>query len=224
MADRKAKLAVGSLLLDFNLYPRAEIDKYHVRELQAALEAGVTLPPLLVDTKSKRVVDGFHRVKAFLRLYGVTAKIECVLRDYLAENDMLRDAMALNSAHGRALSRYDKAHAIQLADGLGLSREDTAKALSMTVERVESLLLERTTASGEVLKRTMAHFAGDTLLPEQAAYNRGAGGMDQLFYIRQVIALVESNSIDWERHTVVSALRRLSEALEKALSVAAKAD
>ena len=140
------------------------------------------------------------------------------LREYDDDAAMLKDAMTLNASHGRTLTVYDKTRCLLLAQELGISREVVSVVLNITRERAEHLLLTRVAATGEVLKRTMGHFAGATLTSEQADHNTyRAGGMDQLFYINQVIALIETDSIDWARANVKERLEFLSERLSEKL-------
>jgi len=213
------KIKATKMVKDYNLYPRQSVDAYHVREIRNALQAGHSLPPIILDKASLRVVDGFHRLAAYQQEYGPDVEIPCALKEYANEGEIFSDALRLNSEHGRALTVYDKARAVGIGDNLGLSRDTLSGVLHITKDRIEKLLLSRMTASGDVVKHTMAHFAGRELTSEQRAFNRDrAGGLDQLFYINQVVALLETNSIDWARERVVAGLRHLSGLLEKELT------
>jgi len=75
-------------------------------------------------------------------------------------------------------------------------------------------------ASKDVLKRTVAHFAGQEMTEDQRDYARRAGGLDQAFYINQVVALIESNSLDMSRKNVRASLEKLKVAV-RALRIAA---
>ena len=91
------------LVQDYDLYPRAQVDGYHVREIAEALEAGVSMPPVIAEKGTKRVVDGFHRIRAAQKIHGATAKIEVVFKVYGSEAELFREAMRLNADHGRNL-------------------------------------------------------------------------------------------------------------------------
>lgn len=216
--DKKATIKASKLILDYGIYPRHEIDTYHVREMLESLRAGKSLPPVLVDKASLRVVDGFHRVSAFMKFEGPDAKVPCVMREYASEKEMFTEAITLNASHGRTLTVYDKVRCLSVGLEMGLKRENLAEVLNLTIERAEGLLEYRVAAKGEPLKYTMRHLAGEKLTAGQASYNKDkAGGLDQLFYINQVINLLESGSVDWGRATVVAALKRLDSLLEQAL-------
>jgi len=220
MTEVIKRIKVTDLVLDYSLYPRHHLDDYHTREMVEAINAGVIFPPIVADKASMRVVDGFHRARAYRRKYGTEAEIDAILRKYASEADMFEDAMKLNSAHGRNLTAFDKARSIRRAQDLEISEERTVKALNITHDRYAQLIQQHWSADGEVLKYTLSHMAGKDTTQEQRDFNIGkAGGMDQLFYINQVIALLETGSIDWERERVKVGLRRLYEILEKKLSV-----
>lgn len=213
------RMKAVELKFDYNLYARQRIDPYHVNEMVEGLKAGSIFPPVVADSASKRIVDGFHRVRALLKLYKEQAEVDVFLKDYGSEAEMYEDAMKFNSTHGRNLTSYDKAHCILRARELGLSDETISKALKLTTNRIASLIQERWTAEEDVLKRTMAHFAGKEITAEQRAFISKAGGMDQLFYIHQVVALLETDSIDWDRESVVKAIKKLQELLNEKLAV-----
>jgi len=219
--NKVVRIKVAELIIDYNLYPRQKIDPYHVSEMVESLKAGAIFPPVVADSESKRVVDGFHRCAALQRLYKEKAEVDVRLKKYLSEAQMYEEAMRLNSTHGRNLTSYDKAHCILKGRELGLSDDRIADALHITTDRISTLIEERWTADKNVLKATMSHMAGKKLTPEQRDFIPKAGGMDQLFYINQVLALVETDSVDWGREQVVKTLKRLYEALSKALKVEA---
>lgn len=216
------KMRVAELVFDFSIYPRTQISSVHVTELRDALDAGVSLPPIIVDKDSKRIVDGFHRVMAVRRRDKEKAVIEVVLVSYKNTGALIAAAIEANSQHGRALSVYEKTRCIILAEEAGVSRARVLKALHLTKRRAEELLLERVTADGAVMKRTMAHLAGKETTAAQRDYNaKRAGGMNQLFYINQVIALLETDSIDLSRESIVQALHVLRDLIEAKVSVVA---
>jgi len=208
------KLPASTLIQDFRLYPRANVDDQHVREMAEAIRAGAILPPIIIDAKSKRIIDGFHRLRAHQRVGGTAVVVSVNEQQYETDVAMFQSAMELNSAHGKNLSIYDKTRCLVLAAELGIEREKAAGSLNITMKKADSLLLERVAADGEVLKRTMAHLAGEHLTEAQSSTNQRAGGMNQLFYINQVVALLESDSIDWSRPNIVEQLQKLSGLLD----------
>lgn len=220
MKETTRTVKASRLVLDYKLYPREEIRSYHVRQIVEALEAGAILPPIIVDRKSKRVVDGFHRVRAYQQIYGPDAQIPAILKTYESEAEMFAEAVALNTVHGWGLTPYDRARAIARAEELKMEPEVIAKALNMTREHLAELKATRMAfyqTKPAMLKRTTAHLAGEELTEKQLEYNLRAGGMSQTFYINQVIGMLEAEAVDWERETVVKALKHLYKLLEKEL-------
>lgn len=216
MKETTRTIKASRLVFDYSFYPREEIRSYHVRQIVEALEAGAMLPPIVVDRKSKRVVDGFHRVRAYQEIYGQDAKIPVILKTYETESEMFAEAVALNATHGWGLTPYDRARAIARAEELKMEPAVIAKALNMTPEHLAELKATRMAfyqMKPTMLKRTTAHLAGDELTEKQLEYNRRAGGMSQTFYINQVIAMLEADAVDWERETVVKALKHLHQLL-----------
>jgi hypothetical protein len=217
---KQTKVKASKLVLDYTLYPREQIQSYHVGQIAEALEAGTVLPPIVVDRKSQRITDGFHRVKAYRKVFGKDAQIPAVFKDYESEAEMFADAIVLNAAHGKNLTPYDRARCIARAEELNMAPDEVARALNMTVESLGELKAERLAyfhAKPIVLKRTTAHLAGEELTDDQMEYNRRSGGMNQDFYINQLIGMLEADAVDWESEKVVGALKRLKELLDKSL-------
>ncbi len=218
------KIKVSRLLLDYEFYPRDRIESFNVNQMAESLRVGLELPPITVDRKSKRVVDGFHRVRAYQKVYGVDSKIPAELKDYKDDAEMFCDAIRLNANHGRQLSSYDRARCIAKAEALKLEPEIIASVLNMTLERMGEMKAQRFATykmEPRVLKRTTAFLAGKELSDDEVQYNIKAGGMHQTFYINQVIAMLEADTVNWENPRVSTALKKLYDLLDKALMVKA---
>lgn len=216
---------ISELVFDFDLYPRGKVDSTHASEIAGAIEAGAELPPLVIDKKSKRVIDGFHRGRAYIRLHGPDHKTLCIEKTYKSESDMFVDAMRYNASHGRALSQHDKAHCLLIAQRFKIDAGTVANALNITPARIEQLTTERMgrVAAAPVkgkprtqpvaLKATIRHMAGKKLTQPQAEANNKLSGMNQAFYANQLIALLENNLIDASNDNVTQALDKLYELL-----------
>jgi hypothetical protein len=210
--------------MDYSIYPRERLNNYHVEELIEAIKAGVKLPLIRADKDTLKVVDGWHRIEAFKKLYGDTATIETELIKYGSVAEMFQDAIRLNASHGQSLSVMDEAHCLSKAQEFHLEQAAVATLLNITIERATEIVSNRLAISGEgsvVLKGSTAYLAGRNLTKEQENYNRKAGGMHQSFYINQVIAMLESDAVDWDDTRVVSGLKKLEKLLESSLKAAA---
>lgn len=214
---------VSELVLDFAVYPRVSVDTQHIGYMKESLEAGVTMPPVVICAKSLRVVDGFHRVRSYMGLYGAEHMVEVIEKKYRNDAELLADAMRFNAFHGRTLNRFDRVHCVLLAEKYKLTLDQTAAALGMTVETLGEL---RTVRVAEVmspakklepvpLKRTIQHMAGKTLTPEQMEANRHLSGMNQLFYVNQVISLIENDLLDLKHKELLDRLKHLAELIRK---------
>lgn len=137
MPVRKVKLA--ELVEDWDIYPRHNYDSGYVRQLADALAAGETLPPPVVARKGMRIVDGWHRVRAYRRHLGAGAEIDADVRSYSSEADIVRDAVRLNSKHGRKLDEQDKARSALLLERHGVVIEEIKVILSMPVEKIRTI-------------------------------------------------------------------------------------
>lgn len=215
------KVKAGELVLDFDLYPRNNVDSHNVGVLVNALAAGATLPPVVIDKKSKRVIDGFHRVRAYLRHLGELAEIEVIARSFKDDAEMFLEAMRYNSSHGVQLDQCDRTHCIIIAERLRIPMEAVAGALHMPADKLGELRTSRTAINGKLvvpLKQTVRHFAGKQLTKRQVEANVKLSGMNQQFYANQLIELLESRMLDTSDERLVERLRVLHGLLDDVLA------
>ena len=202
----------AELVLDFDVYPRPSIDSQHISEMCEAMKAGYEFPPVVADKKSKRVADGFHRVRTALRVQGTDAEISVVFKSYRTDKALYRDAMRYNARHGKNLTQYDRAHCAIIGEKMGLTVAEIAADLAVTVDRIEGLMLRKTARSNGdrvALKRTIRHKAGEKLTRKQQKANEALGGMNQLFYVNQLIMLIENDLLDRKNETLMERMEHL---------------
>ena len=228
------KMEVARLILDFNLYPRLQVDSQHAGYMVESLRAGLELPPVIVDEKSLRVIDGFHRITAIKRFNKEKGMVSVILKKYASEGDMFVDAMLYNGTHGRTLTQYDRTHCIIRAEELKLDMSIIAGALSMSIDKIKELREHRVGVfvpaspmnkkTGKIvrvksksfpiqLKRTIEHKAGQVLTEVQIEANEKLSGMDQSFYVNQLITLIESDLLNRESERLMERLECLYELL-----------
>lgn len=214
-------MKAAELVLDFDLYPRNNVDTSNVRAMVDALAAGVELPPVIIDRKSKRVIDGFHRTKAALRFHGDDAEIVVIEKNYATEAAMFLDAMKYNASHGARLDSADRARCTIIAERLSIPTEAVAGALHTSVDKIGALRTDRTArdCSGMTipLKSTIRHMAGKKLTKRQEETNTRSSGMNQVFYVNQVIDLIEAKLLNMEDEGLMERMRVLHGLLEKIL-------
>lgn len=212
------KHKLSELVLDYELYPRGDVDSHHVTEIAFAIDAGAKVPPIVIDKESKRIVDGFHRWKALNRLYGQEHETQCIEKIYASDRELFIDAMRYNASHGRALTQHDKGRCLALAKGLGIAEKDAREVLNLSEARAAQLVPGRvaTIGTGKVqLKQTIKHMAGQELTSGQVDANEKLSGMNQLFYVNQIITLIENDLIDEENDDLAKGLTKLHGLLGK---------
>ncbi len=210
------KRKLSELVLDFDLYPRKSIDTHHAKEMQHAVEAGTALPPIIIDKKSKRIADGFHRHRVYTRLFGPDAEVDVIEKNYASDADLFLDAIRYNVSHGMRMDTCDKTHCIILAKHLRIAVAAVAAALCMDVKRVAELKTTRTATVGNLnqsvpIKRTIQHMAGKELTAPQAKANDALSGMHQTFYVNQIITLIENDLLDTADEKLMDRLKVLGE-------------
>lgn len=212
------KVKASSLVLDFNLYPRHHLDEQCIADYVDALKAGEKFPPVIVDKKSNRVVDGFKRTTAALRFGGDDADIEVEVRSYPDQAALLLESISLNANHGMRFSHYDARRCIVLCRQLKIEPVRMAAALRMTPDRLERFAEGiHTGRSGEEIpgKQASMHLVDEFVTKRQADGIRKAGGNNQLFMVNQVINLIESNLLDQSNERLLERLAHLGELLNQ---------
>jgi len=206
-------IPIGKLVIDFDIYPRAEVDSQHVAYLAEALRAGNTLPALIVEKKTYRIADGVHRYRAHMQVFGADHEVEAIEKTYASDAELFLDAARYNSGHGRILTMFDRTHCLLKADQLKIEPDQIASALQITIEKLGELRTGRVgnlRHGGDVpLKRTIQHMAGQRLTKPQMEANRKLSGMNQMFYVNQLILLLENDLLDVENEKLLDALARL---------------
>jgi hypothetical protein len=144
----KRAVPLAQLLEDMSVYPRHTVDDVYVSQLAEALRAGANLPLVVAEASSKRIVDGWHRVRAYRKVLGAEGVIDVDLRTFKDEAELLLAAISMNAAHGRKLDRIDQVRSVLLAQEAGVAAPRIALALNITPARVETLRVRVAFVSG----------------------------------------------------------------------------
>jgi|TARA_Y100000034_G_C6827649_1_gene373315 hypothetical protein len=213
-------VSIATLLIDETLYPRHKLSEHNVRMLKDAKIAGANLPPIVVDRETKKVVDGWHRLKAFQAL-GLQ-EIEAIVKPFATERDMFVEAVTINAAHGYKLTVWDQARSIQRLREMGADMQVIAKSLAISPKRLEKLY-ERVGIDGagekRPLKRSVRHLTGKKMTDEQVAYNEGsAPGLDFTALLSQIIRGLEANSINLKDENTSRLFERMCELYHERMS------
>jgi len=230
MGDRTKKVKVLELIQDWKLWPRHEagkLDVTNVAKLKEILVSGRKFnTPIVVDAKSLRIIDGFHRAKALLDVFGDDAEIEVILRDYGDDEVAMRiDAAHFANSGSLQLTPKDKVHF-----ALGMRRDHVpwpliAEALDMDVERVRKLVEGRSIMTQDGVKIAVSaaaaplaeHLEGRKANSDQEHFARTANGSPPMMHARMLLnALRARGAIDYDENTV-GVLRELADAIAEIL-------
>ena len=222
------QIPVSEPVEDMSIYPRHTVDSTHVTSLVAAREAGETLPPIVLDKASRRIVDGWHRNRAEIRFGGPEAMIAAIIIDYPDKAAIILDAVRRNAAHGRRLDAVDRTRSVIMLRCAGCDDGQIADALNLTQGRVEKLSVRLATApksshtvvpgtSQVVLKRPVAHLAGRSITRTQANAMRSVPGTSYTLLARQLREALENRLANLDDENLVSELRALQDAIATTL-------
>lgn len=223
--ERVIAVKLGQLKEDFSVYPRADVDSGHTSQIAEAMRIGITMPQIIVEDKTFRIVDGMHRARGLYKIHGEkkgkALDIRVIARTYASNKELFLDASSLNASHGRSLTGYDKKHAILLAEKLGIATVLIASALNTTVERVKECRATCATVDSTrvvtPLKAPIRHMEGREITQQQADAIPHLGGNQQMFYVNQLLLLIETGMLDLENQPLMEKLELLSEKLSDLL-------
>jgi hypothetical protein len=192
-----AKLAIDKIVLDLTLYPRSGISEFNVSRLLAALKSGARLPPLIVERRTHRLVDGRHRLEAYKRAKLKT--IEVAEKVYTNDADLFADAVRCNVGHGEPLDHFSIRNAIIRLTEYGYTRDAITEVVRMPADRLEKIergfAIEASSGKPLALKGGLSHLAGQRLTPDQVQANRSHSGGKAIFYVRQLISLMQNDLV-----------------------------
>lgn len=211
---KQERVSLDKLTFDAEFYPRTQTNSVVINQYAEAIQNGALMPPIRVEAGSYRIIDGVHRWEALKRLGIEEALVQVEATD--GDADFYERAVTANIAHGRALSPFEKERAALRFEELGMERVAIAGILQLSVDRIGEI--KRNCArlpdgSAEPLKRTIHHMAGLTLTPQQIQANNRLGGMQQLFYVNQIITLIDAGLIDTGNPNLMFKLEELYEKL-----------
>lgn len=223
-AEKVVDVKVIELIFDWNVYPRYEsesLDHTNLQRMKKAMVAGIKLPPIIINEKDNRIVDGFHRTKAMISLYGDGATIRAIKRTYISESDMFLDSARLNACHGLPLSPRDKVHVLQKARRFKIPTAKIAESLGMDTDAAMEFLRKRTAVaqSGEKIPLSggALALAGKTLTKEQEYYVRkSCNGTSAQLYSRLLLNALKADAIIFSEK-IIEQLKELRLVIEKIL-------
>jgi len=195
-------IKTAEILVDETLYPRHKISSGNVSSIKEALLAGGEgIPPILINAKTKVLVDGMHRLLANKAVYGEDGKIQAELKSYASRKEMVEDAIRVNARQGLRLTAWDMARSINMMLDQRFAADHICEVLCISRNRYDDLSsrLKRVKGTSEIVavKANNPKLASqETITKEQAEFVKGPmSGMPIEFHLRQIIAAFESDSI-----------------------------
>jgi len=195
------KLKALELVVDWNLWPRheaQELDSTNIKRMIDALDAGKKLPPIIVNAKDYRIVDGFHRTKAHLKFYGDEAEIECIVKQYKNEADMFLESIETNAHHGLPLSPKDIVHAYLKARRMKIPPKVIAESIGINPDILEKLIIKRSATNPDGEKIALAYgasnFAGKQLTTKDMVAVKSSNGIMPEAYCTMLMNALNSDS------------------------------
>lgn len=175
---------LSDLVEDLAVYPRSRVSSTNVANIVNAMESGEQLPPIIADRVTLKIIDGFHRRRALLRLLGKDASTIVEFRDYDTDATMLAAAAALNTCHGLPLGEYEKREVVLRLGELGEDDDVIALALRVPPTKIEQIRIQVATVVTETreplrlqpLKRSTAWMQGGAMTESQARAHKSAPG------------------------------------------------
>lgn len=214
------KIQMSLLVCDFNIYPRGTkggVDKVLVGTYAQGMRSGAKFPPIDVDRKTKRIVDGWHRYEAHKRVVGDTP-IRCRLFDFKSEEEMFLHAFRVNFHHGKNLSQWDVKHCIALAHQMNIDLERLQEiATSYDIEELAGDVRE--TRQGVVIpiKSEITKFVppGKKLTKAQEEINETKSRDSFLTTIRNTVRIIRARCFSKDDEITMSELWTLHQLLSK---------
>ena len=211
------------LVLDYSLYPRNSLVQHNLAGIRETLQANgeYTLPPVIADTETRKVVDGFHRITSVLKEFGEDADIEVEFEDFDNDGDLFLRAVQLNVGHGQQISKYEKVLSWKrLEEDYGFTREFIASHMQITLRSMGDTIAKKVTIDGTVTKNTLQHVVDEKvpMTKGQKIANNKSGGWNQTYYINQVANLLENDAVNWDNANVRGALEKLHALLNEVMN------
>lgn len=223
-AGTEEKLRLDALVEDLKVYPRGAVSDLRADDLAYALDAGATFPPIVIDRKTRKIVDGFHRRRAYRKRFGKDAEVICLVRDFASDAEMLLESARLNSGHGQPLGRNDQRVVAIRARQLGAENDEIAAALGITAQRLTAITIRVAQSDeGDVpLKRGAEHLSGRYLTKDQVDEIRKMRGAPIAAKARELSGLIRSGIAPMSDPDVQASLRELLMIIDAALIAQAK--
>jgi hypothetical protein len=193
------QVRASQLVWDKTIYSRPRIRKANVESLRMAIRAEQSIPPIVVEKRTNRIVDGIHRWQAWRQEKGDDVMLEVDFREYADENALWADSVKLNSGRGIQRTRTETQWVVVKSKERGIKLEEIAGLLFLPPREI--------TRRGLRGMSTIHRHEANTRLVQQ---------------LRRIIKIVKSHKVDFRDQLVAEPAAELQGLLQKNLSAAGK--
>lgn len=212
-----------NIMLDPSIHVR-EIDPFTVSKYAQAMREGTVFPPLVLESKTNRIVCGNHRYTAYKRVFDPDFEVPVEFVKFKSEAEIIRMAARDNASHGRPLDTWDmKRVALRLKD-LGDTPEEIARTLSVPVRKISEwagmtvVVIGKNGKSRYVapVKRGLEHMAGKEIKTDVYEAHKAHDPGNSVRSLAAVITRhINAGLIDVDDSKTMANLGDLYEALKK---------
>lgn len=201
-----------------------KVNPVFVSRYRQAMRKGDQFPPLIIS-EDNVIVSGNHRYEAYSAEYPEDHKIECEVREFENEAEMIATAIKENAKHGNPLDGISRKRAVLKLIELGKSEEDVANLLGCSVKRVMTMAGQHVIVRGngkKPVKKGLEHLSGKTVSKKQyEEHNSRDRAMNVSSQCEQLIRWLDNGWVDMDEPENIEALKNLGESIDKNLSVEA---
>ena len=226
MKTMYGNVEVSKIVVDEEMYPRSSYDWKTAYSYSQSMKMGANFPPIAIGKLGDGfvLIDGKHRLEAVKTLLGAKAfketKIKCEILIGLNKRQMFEEAIKRNIVHGKGFSVQDKLLVASKLKVMGYTIESVSKLVQIPLGQLKNLQVRRVvnTITGEdvILKR---EFVSPTI--DIKPKNAGAisvvqttfRGNSQLTLLDELIALIETHSLDIKNKAVAAKVAHLKKLL-----------
>jgi hypothetical protein len=208
------KMNIVDVIADWVIYPRHDVDRVRVNEYSIAMQTGAIFPPIRVDSTSKKIADGFHRLEAYKK--NKVEQIDVELYEFQDEAELIWWSINWNAQHGLKLTKYDTGRCLNIGREYGLSDEKIAQALCMTIDKIYSMEKERVrinidTGKPVEVKKVISNITSTHVTPEQIKAQKPFNAMGATYTIERACDVLICNLLQTSERTINDVIK-----LEKA--------
>lgn len=224
MQNKKIQhLNLGEVNCDFS-YMIRRLNEHTVNRYVQNMEAGAIFPPLLL-TSSNKIVCGFHRYEAYIKIYGLEYKIPVILKNYKDEKEIFLDAISDNVKNGLPLTKFEIRQAIYKSKKYQMSQKELAELLNVKPENIQKwgdeivIVKNNKTSEKKPIKGKSGVYVfkdneiTDTIYQD---IEKKGSGWNLSFHINQIIKNIEWQSFELNNNNI-NLLKKLNKIITSLL-------